>query len=187
MGRMAPVSLPGAQAPAAGFDQPFELLAACHDRVRQRLDLLARLLDHLAVNGADRAAHEAAADVLRYFDVAAPLHHEDEECHLVPRLLASPEAAHRAAAQRLLDDHVEIRAGWQRLRPLLQGLTGAPGAALREAAAHFIALHGPHLELEDGLVYPIARRDLGADASRAMGHEMAARRGARPPLSDLQR
>ncbi|RZJ07918.1 MAG: hemerythrin domain-containing protein, partial [Rubrivivax sp.] len=29
--------------PAVGFDQPFEMLAACHDRVRRSLDLLERL------------------------------------------------------------------------------------------------------------------------------------------------
>lgn len=29
-----PVDLPVFNAPAAGFDEPFELLLACHDRVR---------------------------------------------------------------------------------------------------------------------------------------------------------
>lgn len=174
---MAPVPFPGARAPAAGFDQPFELLAACHDRLRQRLDLLARLIEHLATNGPDAAARDAAADMLRYFDVAAPQHHEDEERHLVPRLQASTTPAHQAAAQRLLDEHTALRAAWQALRPLLRHLDADP-AALRAAAANFIALHGPHLDLEDGLVYPVAMQRVSAAEATAMGQEMAARRGA---------
>lgn len=175
---MASAPFPGAPSPAAGFDQPFELLAACHDRVRQRLDLLSRLIPHLQQQGADASARSAADDVLRYFDVAAPHHHDDEERHLVPLLLASDDAACREAAQQLLDDHVVIRASWATLRPLLQQLHPANLAALDVAVQHFIALHGPHLQLEDGLVYPEAAARLSTLMQAAMGQEMAHRRGA---------
>ena len=37
-------SLPGFDAPAVGFEQPFEMLLACHDRVRRSLALLGRLV-----------------------------------------------------------------------------------------------------------------------------------------------
>jgi hemerythrin-like domain-containing protein len=180
MGRMSRATLPGARSPIVGFDQPFELLAACHDRLRQRLDLLARLVEHLGDHGPDAAARDAAADVLRYFDVAAPHHHEDEERHLVPVLKTSGNPADRAAAQRLLDDHAQIQAAWQGLRPLLLQLEGDP-AALRRAARHFIALHGPHLALEDDLVYPAAQQRIGAAEAVAIGTEMARRRGATRP------
>lgn len=178
---MASVSVPGLHAPAAGFDQPFELLAACHDRVRQRLDLLARLIDHLAAHGPDAAAQSAAADVLRYFDVAAPLHHDDEERHLVPRLLASPDPAHHAAARQLLDGHVQIRQAWRQLSPLLTQLAAPEHAARQDAATRFIALHAPHLQLEDELVYPAISQQLSAEEATTMGQEMAARRGVLPP------
>jgi hemerythrin-like domain-containing protein len=174
-------SLPGAPAPAAGFDQPFELLAACHDRVRQRLDLLARLIAHVKAQGADPAGRAAAADVLRYFDLAAPHHHEDEERHLVPLLAASDDPAHREAAHRLLADHVALRAAWQALRPLLQRLDAAEYGLLAAAAQHFIDLHGPHLALEDALVYPTAAQHIDTATEAAMGREMAARRGAPAP------
>ena len=84
------VSLPGMRSPGAGFDQPFEMLDACHDRVRRSLDLLRRLRDYLRGHGhgCDDSARQAARDVLRYFDIAAPLHHEDEELHVFPPLLA---------------------------------------------------------------------------------------------------
>jgi hemerythrin-like domain-containing protein len=176
-------TLPGAHSPAAGFDQPFELLAACHDRVRQRLDLLGRLVEHLRQQGSDAAARSAADDVLRYFNIAAPLHHEDEERHLVPRLLASGEPSFVAAAQQLLADHATIRQAWAELQPLLQNLAPAEHATLAAAAQAFIAVHEPHLLLEDSLVYPAVQRQLLPAEQAAMGREMAARRGAPlPPL-----
>ena len=82
--------------PAAGFDQPFEMLAACHERAARMLDLLARLLPHLASQGCDEQARQAARDVMRYFDLAGPAHHEDEERHVFPLLQASPDPAAQA-------------------------------------------------------------------------------------------
>ncbi len=94
------VSLPGMRSPGAGFDQPFEMLDACHDRVRRSLDLLRRLRDYLRGHGhgCDDSARQAARDVLRYFDIAAPLHHEDEEMHVFPPLLDNGTPEVRAAA-----------------------------------------------------------------------------------------
>lgn len=37
---------------------------------------------------------------MRYFDLAAPLHHQDEALHLFPPLLAGPDAARTAALNR---------------------------------------------------------------------------------------
>jgi hypothetical protein len=48
-------------APAAGFDQPFELLAACHQRVEHMLDLLQRLAPPmLAAMGNEMARRRGA-------------------------------------------------------------------------------------------------------------------------------
>jgi pyridoxamine 5'-phosphate oxidase len=62
---------------APGFDQPIAVLKHCHDRIRKQLATLEKLLAHLPVHGADEQARQAAAAVLKYFDKAAPLHHED--------------------------------------------------------------------------------------------------------------
>ncbi|MDY0108049.1 MAG: hemerythrin domain-containing protein, partial [Giesbergeria sp.] len=80
-------ALPGFGGPAVGFDTPFEMLAACHERVLRSLALLQKLQDYLHGHPCDDSARQAARDVLRYFDVAAPLHHEDEELHVFPPLL----------------------------------------------------------------------------------------------------
>ena len=184
MGRNS--TFPGMASPAAGFDQPFEMLAACHDRVRRSLDLLQRLLKHLHTEGGDAMARDAARDVLRYFDLAAPAHHEDEERHVVP-LLAQGTPDERAAAQRMLDDHLAIRAHWSALAPLLASVADghAPDlAALGRASDAFCRVHDAHLALEDTLAFPHAREHLrpqGDAALQAMGQEMAARRGVRGP------
>jgi hemerythrin-like domain-containing protein len=174
----------GARTPAASFDEPFDMLSACHERVRRSLDLLQRLVVHTRESGADPRARDAARDVLRYFTMAAPAHHEDEERHVVPALRASGKPAALAAAQRMLDEHVAIREAWQMLQPLLQVLSegSMPDArALQGAADRFVELHAPHLALEDSLAFPHAAQEIdrrGGNALRCMGDEMARRRGA---------
>lgn len=45
-----PTGLPGFNTPAVGFEEPFAMLEACHERVQRTLDLLQRLLqDHAAM------------------------------------------------------------------------------------------------------------------------------------------
>ena len=191
-------ALPGLRSPAVGFEQPFEMLGACHERVQRSLDLLARLVEHLRQRAAaatldrtdgsgvvDANARSAATDVARYFNLAAPQHHLDEERHVIPRLQRSDQPALQAAAAQMLADHAQIEAIWSRLAPLLAAVATPAGAsvapapdlaALAAAAEDFIALHARHLPLEDGLAFPAARQGLDETALAAMGREMALRR-----------
>nr|MBP8138323.1 hemerythrin domain-containing protein [Alicycliphilus sp.] len=161
------VSLPGMHTPGAGFDQPFEMLDACHDRVRRSLDLLARLRSYLRDKGCDDSARQAARDVLRYFDMAAPLHHEDEERHVFPPLLAQTgDAPLLALVRQLQRDHVQMAERWAAARGALQAMgdgqlqafTPAHGAALDD----FAACYADHLRHEDESIYPAARALLDA-------------------------
>lgn len=43
------------RSPSAGFDEPFGMLLACHERVLGTLGLLSRLADHLRAQGAEMA------------------------------------------------------------------------------------------------------------------------------------
>jgi hemerythrin-like domain-containing protein len=180
----ARVDLPGMRTPGAGFDQPFDMLDACHDRVRRSLDLLQRLRAHLRAQGRDDDARQAARDVLRYFDIAAPLHHQDEELHIFPPLLA--QSAHEPLAdlvRQMQREHLRMAECWARARQPLEQL--AQGALCAFAPAHEAALedfarcYDGHLRHEDEAIYPAARAVLSARQQQAMGHEMAARRGAR--------
>lgn len=117
-----PVAIPLHPGPGAGFDQPFEMLAACHERVARMLGLLQRLQAHLQQRGADASASSAARDVMRYFDQAAPQHHLDEERHVFPLLRASADPRLVALAGRLQAEHRTMAAAWAVLRGDLQAV-----------------------------------------------------------------
>jgi hemerythrin-like domain-containing protein len=166
--------------PAAGVDEPFELLAACHERVRRSLRLLERLVAHAERQGPDAQAAGAARDLLRYFSIAAPLHHEDEERHLLPLLRSSAQAALVEAAFQIGADHAQMRAQWPPIgQALIQIADGRlPDLALlRDRVDAFCRLHEAHLAVEDGLVFPAVARRADAAHLRRMSADMAARRG----------
>lgn len=178
------VSLPGMHTPGAGFDEPFEMLGACHDRVRRSLDLLERLRAYLRDKGCDDSARQAARDVLRYFDIAAPLHHEDEELHVFPPLLAPGGDAGLADVVRQLQrDHLRMAECWAAARGALKDMAEARIQAFtpgQEAAFdRFTACYADHLRHEDDSIYPAARALLDMQTQDAMGREMAVRRGVR--------
>lgn len=165
-------------APAAGFDEPFELMAACHERMARTLALLRRIGDHMATHGCDAQARDAAKDVLRYFTIAAPLHHQDEELHVIPRLRTR---GHEALADRLLRDHREMEAAWAAIAPGLEAirdgafdLASLPSERSRWTA--FAALYADHIDAEDHDAYPVAGESLAAPELSEMGREMAGRR-----------
>lgn len=177
------ISLPGLRSPGVGFDEPFAMLEACHDRVRRSLDLLERLCRHLHAQGqADDAARQAARDVLRYFDIAAPLHHEDEERHVFPPLLAEGAAPLQALVRQLQAEHVEMARRWAHARQGLQALADRASPNLsaesETALTHFAALYDAHMRHEEQDIYPASRQQLSAATQQSMGQEMARRRGA---------
>lgn len=163
--------------PAVGWDEPFEMLLACHQRVERMLGLLERLAAHVAAHGVDGNAKQAAIDVMRYFDLAGPAHHEDEERHLFPRLLAAGGAA-AALAQLLHAEHLAMAAQWALVRAALDGVTQGrqPDTA---AWPGFAQLYRAHIVTEEAQAYPAVRQAVDAAALQTMGAEMAQRRGAR--------
>lgn len=173
-----PALLPGRPGPEAGFAAPYEMLEACHDKVLRMLDLLERLQRHLLERGADESAAQAARDVMRYFDVAAPLHHDDEERHVFPLLLASGNPDWMTLAARLQQDHRDMAPAWAALRQQLVQV--AAGQALPLDCQGFAILYRAHLRAEDQQAYPAAR-ERGTEAhTQAMSEDMMRRRGLNP-------
>jgi hemerythrin-like domain-containing protein len=164
-------------APGAGFEQPFEMLQACHERVERMLGLLERLAQHLAEVGADAPARQAARDLMRYFDLAAPNHHEDEERHVFPALRTLGQGA---LADRLHADHEAMAGLWAELRAALVALADDGAAALPDVVrCDFAALYRRHLADEEALAYPPVAASTDAAGRERMADEMARRRGIR--------
>ena len=185
MAHRSGVALPGHRAPAVGLEAPFEMLVACHERVQRSLALMWRLQQHLIDKGLDNDARQAARDVMRYFDLAAPLHHQDEELHVFPPVLAGPDVALHAVVRQLQQDHRQMEQAWTQARDVLhtiadgtastwQALTPAQTAALD----HFTSLYGQHIQNEESIVYPAAQAVVQADHLQAMSQDMMLRRGA---------
>ena len=166
---------------AAGFDAPLELLQACHGRIEQQCATLEKLIAHVVRHGADAAAAQAAAGILKYFRQAAPLHHRDEEENLFPRLLARLDGEHAALADlaALLEtQHRALDDLWARLEGVLDLLAQGRSAALpADLAVEFIARNRQHMDLENSCILPAARRLLTAADLDELGQAMRARRG----------
>jgi hemerythrin-like domain-containing protein len=173
---------PGFNAPAAGFEAPLEMLAACHGRIEQQCAALRRVVTHLAAHGADAQARTAAANVMRYFDTAAPHHHADEEQDLFPALLeamaGSDAVCIRALTVRLEREHEELEAAWARLRLQLAGIAdGNVNQLAAREVEDFVLYYEQHLAVENDELLPMAARLLGEAQLDAIGRAMRARRG----------
>ena len=166
-----------------GFEQPFEMLEACHERVHRSLDLLRRIVAHIEAKGHDEQSRSALGDVLRYFDIAGPLHHQDEELHVFPALLTHSDGLVREAVAQLQAEHVLMYRLWSELRQVLlhwQGAADADAGAVTEAerrlADDFVTSYERHIPLEEAVAYPAARDEFSAADLARIGAEMATRR-----------
>lgn len=184
---LSSITLPGHRAPAAGFEAPFEMLGACHERVERMLRLLSMLQQHLTDSGWDDSVASAARDVMRYFDLAAPLHHEDEERHVFPSLLAGEDAVLREVVQRLQQDHRDMTTAWVAVRAALESVSETPpvgwtsfSSSEQAALIGFADQYERHLRDENDLAYPAAAAALAPDALQAMSADMMRRRGLQP-------
>jgi hemerythrin-like domain-containing protein len=169
---------PGRRATRDGF----EVLDGCHRQMLATLDTLGDLVERLEVQGADDAARAMAGEVLKFFATTARQHHEDEERHVFPKALASPDPQVVQATLRLQQDHDWIEEDWMELSPHLEALAGGQSwwdpAVLREGSEVFIALLHDHVTLEESCIYPEARARMQLAERQTMGREMAARRRA---------
>jgi hemerythrin-like domain-containing protein len=165
----------------SSFEEPFDMLSACHQRVLHMIDLLERLGEHLDQIGADASARQAARDLMRFFDLAAVHHHNDEELHIVPRLR---RLGNDALAQRILNEHRALARDWDQIRSGLSKLS-MHADELREGLSvrrsnwqRFAADYRAHMALEEREIFPAIRATLGTEALKEIGGEMSRRRGA---------
>lgn len=169
-----------ADRPSPSFDQPLEMLAACHERIEEKLAALERLGPHLEKKGCDAEARAAAQAVLRYFDTSGVHHHQDEDHDLFPLLRQRAAAQGRtgiaAAIEELEREHETMDGQWRRLRQRLLAITEGEPRLDVEEVTRFAWLYRRHMERENAAVLPYAHEALGPAERAALGERMAARR-----------
>lgn len=170
------------RSPGAGLDQPIELWLACHERVQRFAALLGRLDDHLLRSGNDHDAQASAGSIRRYFNEAAPKHHEDEEVDMLPRLRARLAQDREAQMIDVIDqiaaDHAEMARLWQPIDVALAAVeSGQPVVLPRPAIDRYIALYQHHIDAEERVLLPAMQRLFGPQDWQEISRAMAARRG----------
>ena len=175
------LTFPGHSAPSAGFEVPLEMLAACHLRVQDQCTTLLRLVPHIAAQGSDRSAQEAATAVMRYFDTSARHHHDDEERDLFPALLESMAGSDAVCLRELttvlIAEHRELEARWKALRDVLAEVaTGQPAPLAQRDVSHFTGLYARHIAREEAELLPMAQRLLSDAELDRIGLAMRLRR-----------
>ncbi len=169
--------------------QAAALLLECHGRIRSFLATARRVAE--AVDPPPGELAEAARAVHRYFTEALPLHAEDEEASLLPRLrgrepaldealavMAAEHQEHRARVAELTEACASLAAA-PTLHPLLApGLLGAVSWLER----HFEA----HLAAEEARVFPAMARWLDPAEDAAFVAELRARRAGAAPRTQAE-
>lgn len=174
--------LPNLFGPAATFEAPLEMLAACHGRIERQCATLRRLVPHVAANGSDTSAREAALAVMRYFDHAAVDHHADEEQDLFPALLeamaGSDAVCLRDLTAQLTQQHRELEAHWHALRQVLERIGAGEAVALDATLVdRLVGAYEQHLQRENDELLPMAARLIDDATLQRIGRAMRLRRG----------
>ncbi|MTV37430.1 pyridoxamine 5'-phosphate oxidase [Duganella radicis] len=172
---------------APDFSQPIAVLKHCHDRIRKQLTTLQNLLAHLPKHGADADAQRAAQAVLKYFNNAAHLHHEDEEQNLLPMLHATARDADAALLAELtpgiLAGHQQMDRDWSIIKSQLEQIANGAGSALSASdVARFCDTYAAHMVVEESHIAPMAKRLFSAEQMAQLGSAMQVRRGITPDL-----
>ncbi len=157
-----------------GFDDPIGLLGACHERIEGHCATLVRLKAHVRTRGFDSEACQAADRVLAYFAEAGRWHHEDEERNLAPLLGQRADPALLSVLTQLMAQHRDLEAAYA---PLAAALTSRDANDLPVEA--YVDLMRAHMETENSVLLPAARRLLTAAEVETLGTAMAERRGVK--------
>ncbi|MDG6895633.1 hemerythrin domain-containing protein [Volucribacter amazonae] len=159
----------------ASWQDPIEMLYACHSKVKKFCRQLAILPDYLAKNGVNQAVKNDVRQILSYFNQAAPLHHDDEEQDFFPALVKhQPQAQSRI--DELAEQHHQLHQNWALLSTQLeQLLLGEREQVDQVLIEHFIAGYDSHIAIEEPL-FELGKQCLSAQELQTMGTIMAKRR-----------
>ncbi len=156
-----------------------EMLLECHVRIRAFLGLAGRLAASRGLPPEEIA--DAADRVQRYFAQALPLHAQDEEQSILPRIQGRDPAVDRELRE-MRREHGEHVLPLERLTGLCGALAADPerlselAPAVGLAGSLLASLFAVHLDREERVIFPAVRRTLGRDEDARVVAEMRARR-----------
>jgi pyridoxamine 5'-phosphate oxidase len=169
------------------FDDPLGLLVHCHKKIEAQLASLERAVPLLRQGDAETvdAALGAIAAARAHFAGPGVKHTADEDESLFPRLRRYAGATERevlAALDELEAQHRVAEQAHASFDALAEAL--ARGGAELESSldavdagvAGLVRLYGPHILLENDVIFPAAARAIPPDELLAIGREMRARR-----------
>lgn len=161
--------------PSVTFAQPIDMLYACHDKVRRFCSQVNMLPDYIAENGRNDVVLQATRQISQYFNVAAPLHHEDEEENFFPLLLQyAPQA--QESIDELLRQHESLHANWSAVAEEFARLKKDADYQLNtEVLQRFTAGYDMHLGIEEPL-FEMGKTFIPKEKLTEIGEIMARRR-----------
>src|SRR4051812_1190058 len=152
-------------------------LVDCHERIRKFTQIALELGRPAPVE----EVAEAAAAVKRYFTIALPLHADDEDLSLAPRLRVTAPAL-AELLDKMSAEHAPIHQTIADLDPLWQSVIEEPArqpelaGRLRAPASWLSELFESHLRPEEEIVFPHMIQALAPDAITEILAEIRARR-----------
>ncbi|EGV35471.1 hemerythrin domain-containing protein [Neisseria weaveri] len=157
------------------FAEPIEMLYACHGKVRRFCGQVALLPQYIEDNGCNDIVIQTVRQISQYFNIAAPLHHQDEEDDLFPLLLQyAPQA--RTDIDTLLGQHETLHESWRQLShefTLMQ--SNSEYRPNPQVLQNFTDGYHAHLQIEEPL-FELAKQHIPPEKLAEIGQRMAARR-----------
>lgn len=157
------------------WDEPIEMLYACHGKVKNFCRQLQILPDYIEQNGCNEAVKNDVKQILNYFNQSAPLHHDDEEKDFFPALIQQVPTA-QADVDLLEQQHVALHKNWDELSTQLVALLNGERANVdRDLIKRFVSGYDSHIAIEEPL-FELGREHLAESELQSIGKIMADRR-----------
>lgn len=163
---------------APSWENPIEMLYACHGRIKNFCRQLSILPSYLEEKGLNQAVKNDVQQILNYFNIAAPLHHDDEEKDFFPALVkVAPQA--KSDVDELERQHIHLHTNWTALSAQLDELIQDQRDRVENSLIEqFIAAYDKHIALEEPL-FEMGKQFLPPEQLNKMGKIMAERRKVR--------
>lgn len=138
--------------------QQFKALDACHLQIQEHLAELQRMAAHMETAGLDEADRKLAGEIESFFSHSSREHHEQEEKHVFPPLLADGSEEIKVAVRSLQQDHGFIEENWIELGPQLRAIAEGNDwfepAEFQHNVSLYLELMNGHIALEESMIYP---------------------------------